>query len=176
MNPTAIARVIAMATLLLSAAVRAAAPGEDSSGISSGQVPRISAYHIQFFRAKTGAWSEEMAPNSALFRNSSAGPDAIDAVLIVVQVTGAPNGVYTGVFGVDTRYMIRLLASEEGRKSPLADRVLSIPVLSEHGSAYLPLVIYPSGCKPVRLTGTVVGTGARKEAAVQLLLPFSCGE
>ena len=136
-------------------------------------VPTISGVEAHLFENKTAAWSGNLFdPKAGELWNTVAGPKASNAVLIVVQVTGAPDGAYTGVLGAGTKYAVRLSAREAGRHA--FDQSQTIPVLDDKGKAYLVFLIYQNGCQPLQLTTKVVGRGAGKP--LKKSLDFACGE
>lgn len=138
--------------------------------------PTISSMRAQLFRAKTADWSDDVLdPKFRGKWNTVAGPNAANATLVVVEVSGVPGGTYTGFFGLATKYNVRLVAQETGRRPmPLLDRTQAIPVLDDRGKAYIPFLVYQTGCAAVRLTATVVG--ARPPGPLERTLPFACGE
>ena len=138
--------------------------------------PAISGIRAHLFQNKTATLSDDVSnPKSAGLWNSIAGPNAANAVLVVVEVSGPPGGTYTGHFGPHTKYLVRLVAQETGRAPRrLLDQSQTIPVLSDRGQVYLGFLIHQDGCAPVRLTATIVGQHAGKPFGTSL--SFACGE
>ena len=94
---------------------------------------------------------------------------------MILEVSGAPGGTYTGFFGPETKFSVRLVAQEPKRQPmSLLDRTQAIPVLNEQGKGYIPFLLYQSGCAPVRLTASVVGR--QPSRPLERTLPFACGE
>jgi hypothetical protein len=139
------------------------------------QAPTISAVRAHLFRAKTADWSEDVLARGFDGWNTIAGPDAANATLIVLEISGSPGGTYTGFFGPATKYTVRLVAREAKQKPPpLLDRTQPIPVLGDQGKAYVPFLLYQRGCSPIRLTATIVG--AKPPGPIERTLAFACGE
>lgn len=138
--------------------------------------PTISGVRAHLFQNKTATLSDDVTdPKSAGLWNSIAGPNAANAVLVVVEVSGPPGGTYTGHFGLHTKYMVRLVAQETGlTPRRLLDQSQTIPVLSDRGKIYLGFLIHQGGCAPVRLTATIIGPHAAKP--LETSLSFACGE
>jgi hypothetical protein len=161
---------VALATL----APRAlAAQAPDAARKTSG--PTISGMRAHLFHNKSGKLSDVdlLGPSEPALWNTIAGPDAAKSTLVVVEVSGPPSGTFTGYFGPETKYMVRLVAREGGAKVLLDQRQL-IPVLSEQGKVSLALLLHQSGCRPIRLTASLVGV--RPGKAVERSLDFACGE
>jgi hypothetical protein len=137
--------------------------------------PVISGMRAHLFKSKTADWSADvLAPGFDGGWNTVAGPNAANATLVIVEVSGARGGTYTGYFGPATKFSVRLVAQEPRRQTPVLDRTQAIPVLNEQGKGYVPFLIYQSGCAPVRLTATVVGR--QTSQPLERTLPFACGE
>jgi hypothetical protein len=138
--------------------------------------PAVGGMRAQLFRVKTGDWSEDLL--AAAYRggwNAIAGSNATNALLVVVEISGAPGGTYTGFFGPATKFSVRLAAREVGRKpAPAFTRTVAIPVLNEQGKVYVPFLLYPRGCAQVHLTAIIVGE--QPSAPFEKTLPFACGE
>lgn len=160
------------------AAVSACSPapigGQAPAPTAGGDRPSIGAVRAHLYQNKTGEWSEDiLAPNYGGSWNSVAGPSAANATLIVVEVAGPPGGTFTGFFGPETRYGVRLVA-REGSKKILLDQTQTIPVLNDRGRVSLAFLMHQGGCTPVRLTVSIVG--ARPPKPIQRSLNFACGE
>jgi hypothetical protein len=139
--------------------------------------PTISDVRAQLFQNKTATWSEDVLdPKYGGLWNTIAGPGSSNAALVVVEVSGAAGGTYTGFFGPGTKYAVRLVAREVGRNAKVLDQSQTIPVLNDQGKAYLAFMVHQDGCKPVNLKVTVVGVGLRAGKPVERSLNFACGE
>lgn len=138
--------------------------------------PTLIGMKAYLFRNKSATWSDNILdPAYGGSWNSIAGPNAANATLVVVEVSGPPGATYTGYFGNRTKYSVRLVASEMGRKTKrLLDQTQPIPVLSDQGKVHLGFLLYQGGCATVRLTATVIGPGSAK--ALDESLHFACGE
>jgi hypothetical protein len=141
-----------------------------------GAAPVISGMRAHLFQNKTGQLSDDIldATRGGSW-NSIAGPNASNATLVVIEVSGPPGGTFTGHFGPQTKSSVRLVARET-RRTPrlLLDKTQVVPVLTDQGKGYLAFLVYQSGCAAVRLTATIVGFGAAKP--VERSLNFACGE
>ena len=138
------------------------------------RVPRVAAIRARLFLNKSSGWSDDMlASGAADLRNSNAGPDASNATLVIVEVSGEPGGNYTGYFGAATKYAVRLVAREGGAKS-LLDESQLLPVLNAQGSIHLAFLLHQGGCEPVTLRVSVVG--AVTGPPIERTLAFTCGE
>jgi hypothetical protein len=157
--------------VLLPPAIGAQTPAPSRAG--SG--PTISGVHAYLFHNKSGKVSDVdiLGPTEPALWNTVAGADAAKSTLIVVEVSGPPSGTFTGYFGPETKYMVRLVA-REGRTKLLLDQRQVIPVLSEQGKVSLAFLVHQSGCVPVRLTASLVGL--RPGKPVERSLDFACGE
>jgi hypothetical protein len=142
----------------------------------AGNVPAISGMRAHLFQNKTGELSEDVLDTARKGSwNSIAGPNAANATLIVVEISGPSGGTFTGHFGPQTKSSVRLVARETGRTPRLLlDNVQVVPILTDQGKGYLAFLVHQSGCAPVRLTATIVGLGAGK--APERALNFACGE
>lgn len=92
----------------------------------------------------------------------------VDAVLVVVEVTGDANGLYWRK--QDKKYKLRL--SSRGGKAWSQTR--PILTLGEKGRRYLSFLVYHDTCATLTLSASVVGPGT--SPAVEVSLPFNCGE
>ena len=138
-------------------------------------VPAIGNVEARLFLSKSATWSGNvLGANAGELRNTIAGPAASNAVLVVVEVAGAPGGTYNGFFGPKSKYAVHLVARETGGNARLFDQSQVIPVLDDQGKAYVAFLLHPQGCKPVRLVASITGQGAGKP--VEKSLDFSCGE
>ena len=157
--------------LLAPAALGAQAPAASRAG----RAPTISAVRAHLFHNKSGKLSDVdlLGPTEPALWNTIAGPDAAKSTLVVIEVSGPPSGTFTGYFGPDTKYMVRLVAREGGAKVLLDQRQV-IPVLSADGKVSLAFLLHQSGCRPVRLTASLVGL--RPGKPVERSLDFACGE
>jgi hypothetical protein len=169
------ARLIAALVL---AATSAGAPstvaGQAPGASGDGNAPTISGIRAHLFRNKTGQWSDDiLGPQQGGLWNTIAGPNAANATLVVVEVSGQPGGTYTGYFGPETKYRVRLVA-REGARRLLLDKAQTIPVLNDQGKVTLAFLLHQSGCRPVRVTASIVG--ARPSKPVERSLNFACGE
>ena len=138
--------------------------------------PNVSSMRAHLFQNKSGQLSQDILdPKYGGSWNAIAGPNASDATLVVVEVSGSPGGTYTGFFGPKTKYAVRLVAREGGRRPKLLlDATRAIPVLNDDGKVYVAFFLNQGGCAPVRLTATTVGVGAGKP--LERSLNFACGE
>jgi hypothetical protein len=150
-----------------------AAQTPDTSRAGGG--PTISGIRAHLFHNKSGKLSDVdlLGPTEPALWNTIAGPEAAKSTLVVVEVSGPPSGTFTGYFGPETKYMVRLVA-REGRAKLLLDQRQVIPVLSDRGKVSLAFLLHQSGCVPVRLTASLVG--ARPAKPVERSLDFACGE
>jgi hypothetical protein len=166
--------IAAVALAATSACAPATVAGQAPSASRSADVPAIGGMRAHLFQNKKGEWSEDiLAPQYGGSWNSIAGPNAANATLVVVEVSGPPGGTFTGFFGPETKYRVRLVA-REGSRRVLLDQTQTIPVLNDQGKASLAFLLHQSGCTPVRLTASVVG--ARASKPLQRSLNFACGE
>jgi hypothetical protein len=168
-------RLIAVVTLAMaSACAPSPVAGQASGAVAPSDGPTISGMRARLFRNKTGEWSEDiLAPGYSGSWNSIAGPNAANATLVVVEVSGPPGGTFTGYFGPQTKYRVRLVAREGARKV-LLDQAQTIPILNDQGRVSLAFLVHQAGCTPVRLTASIVG--ARPSKPLQRSLNFACGE
>jgi hypothetical protein len=153
-----------------------AAPAQQTARGKTAVVdpPTVIGMRAHLFQNKRGVISEDVLAKPGGLANTIAGPDSANATLIVVEVSGAPGGTYTGYFGPSTDYRARLVAQEEGRKPRLLlNQTQRIPVLSDKGRVYLSYLVHQSGCAPVRLTATIVGARAGKP--FERTLDLACG-
>ena len=165
-----------MHLLLLSLCLVAqAASGSPGDGAAAA-APAIGSMRAHLLQYKTGRLSDDVLDQKNAGQwNSIAGPNASNATLVLVEVSGAPGGTYTGFFGPKTKYMVRLVARETGRRpKTLLDVTRPIPVLDDRGRALVPFLVYQSGCSPVRLTASIAGAIPGKP--LDRSLEFACGE
>ncbi len=166
--------IASLALAATSACAPSVVAGQAPGASTDGNVPAISGMRAHLFRNKTGEWSDDIfSPKHGGLWNSIAGPNSANATLVVVEVAGPPGGTYTGYFGPETKYGVRLVA-REGLRKLLLDRTQTIPVLNDQGKVRLAFLLHQSGCAPVRLTASVVG--ARPSKPVERSLNFACGE
>jgi len=166
--------IVWLALAVTSACAPAPAAGQAPSASRNRDVPAIAGMRAHLFQNKKGEWSEDvLAPQYGGSWNSVAGPNAANATLVVVEVSGPPGGTFTGFFGPETRYRVRLIA-REGAKRVLLDQTQTIPVLNDQGRVSLAFLLHHGGCAPVRLTASIVG--ARPSKPLQRSLNFACGE
>jgi hypothetical protein len=137
--------------------------------------PTISGIRAHLFHNKTGRLSDVdiLGSEQPGLWNTVAGPDAAKSTLVIVEVSGPPSGTFTGYFGPETKYMVRLVA-REGRSKLLLDQRQTIPVLSDQGKVSLAFLVHQGGCAPVHLTATLVGAHSGKP--LERSLNFACGE
>jgi hypothetical protein len=171
------ALLLLLGTVAVAAASACSPPalaGQAAASSRDGSVPTIAGVRAFLYRNKTGEWSEDvLAPGYGGSWNTIAGPNAANATLVVVEVSGPPGGTYTGYFGPATKYAVRLVA-REGRQKVLLNQSQVIPVLNDQGKVSLPFLLHQGGCAPVRLTLSVVGVHA--PPPVYRSLSFACGE
>jgi hypothetical protein len=170
--------LVATASLVyfaLAALAPSAVIAQSSSASRATDGPTISAIRAHLFHNKSGKLSDVdvLGPTEPALWNTIAGADAAKSTLVVVEVSGPPSGTFTGYFGPETKYFVRLVA-REGREKLLLDQRQVIPVLSERGKVTLAFLLHQGGCQPVRLTASLVG--ARPGKPVQRSLNFACGE
>ncbi len=171
---TDISLVAALALATMTACSPAPVAGQTASPSRGGDVPSITGMRAHLYQNKKGDWSEDiLAPSYGGSWNSVAGPNAANATLVVVELSGPPGGTFTGFFGPETRYRVRLVA-REGSKKVLLDQTQTIPVLNDQGKVSLAFLVHQTGCAPVRLTASVLG--ARPSKSFQRSLSFACGE
>jgi hypothetical protein len=148
--------------------------GQAPSPPGEANVPTVSGMRAHLFRNKTGQWSDDiLGDQQGRLWNTIAGPNSANATLVVVEVSGPPGGTYTGYFGPETKYSVRLVA-REGQRRLLLDQAQVIPVLNDQGKVSLAFLVRQSGCAPVRLTASIIG--ARPSKPLQRSLNFACGE
>jgi hypothetical protein len=139
-----------------------------------GDAPAINGVCAYLFQNKKGGWSEDaLAPEYGGSWNSIAGPNAANATLVVVEVSGAPGRAYASFASSETKYAVRLVA-REGRRKLLLDQTQTIPVLNDDGRVSLAFLLHQGGCVRVELTASIVGP--RAPPSVQRSLNFACGE
>jgi hypothetical protein len=132
--------------------------------------PVVSAVRAQLFENKNGRLSQDLLdPKYQGSWNSIAGPNAANATLVVVEVSGV-RADYGG-----QKYSVKLVARETGR-SPriLLTSTQPLPASNDSGKVYLPFLIYQTGCSPVRLSVTVNGRHPGKP--IERTMAFACGE
>jgi hypothetical protein len=124
-------------------------------------------------RNKTGELSANVLdPAFDGLRNTIAGPNAADAMLVVVELSGPPNTAFTGAAA--PKYTVRLIAREGKRESRVFDRTVPLPVLGNGGRAFVSFLVRQDGCVPVRLTASLVGP--RTVKPLERVVNFTCGE
>lgn len=167
---------MAKLVLLLLLTVTSQAAAQQATGRSRPASPTVASMRAHLFQNSRGELSEDILdPKYGGSWNSIAGPNAADSILVAVEVAGDPDAAYTGFFGPRTKYSVRLIAHEEGRRPRLLlDVTSAIPVLNERGRVWVPFLVKHGGCAPVRLTASIVGLGAGK--ALERTLRFACGE
>jgi len=169
--------MIALVLVLAFSLVPHCAPPQGTPGPAADSAPTLSAMRAHLFHNKTAKLSPEdlLDPGYGGSWNTIAGPDAADATLVIVEVSGPPGGTYTGYFGPQSKYTVRFVAREGGPKPrTLVDQTREIPVLNDTGKVYLPFLLHQGGCAPVRLTATLVGAKVGKP--LERSLNFACGE
>ena len=163
-----------LATVGLMTSGDAASAQQTGRGKTAVDPPTVIGMRAHLFQNKRGEISEDVLAKPGGLANTIAGPDSANAALIVVEVSGAPGGTYTGYFGPSTDYRVKLVAQEEGRKPRLLlNQTQRIPVLNDKGRVYLSYLVNQSGCAPVRLTATIVGARAGKP--FERTLDLACG-
>ena len=166
--------LVSLGLVALGACSPAQVDGQAATASRGSDVPSIGGMRAHLYQNKKGQWSEDvLAPNYGGSWNSVAGENASNATLVVVEVSGPPGGTFTGFFGPETRYRVRLVA-REGTKKLLLDQTQTIPVLNDRGRVSLAFLVHQTGCTPVRLTASIVG--ARPSDPLQRTLNFACGE
>ena len=128
--------------------------------------PVLSDMRAHLFHNKTAQLSENVLdPKYRGSWNSIAGPNAANATLIVVEVSGLSTGTYS----------VHLVARETGRRPKLLlDRTQVVPSANDHGKVYLPFLMHQTGCAPVHLTARLAGV--RPGTPLERTLAFACGE
>ena len=163
-----------LATIGLLTVGHGASAQQKGSSTVAGDPPTVIGIRAHLFQNKRGTISDDVLDKPGGLANTIAGADSANAALIVVEVSGAPSGTYTGYFGPATDYRVKLVAREGGRKPRvLLNHTQRIPVLNDKGRVYLPYLVNQSGCAPVMLTATIVGVGAGKP--FERTLDLSCG-
>lgn len=145
-------------------------------GSSVGQQPQdaepaVSAIQARLFHDKTGQLSDDMlGPQYRGGWNTIAGPNSANATVVIVEVSGVrPDAARS-------KYAVKLVARETGRTVKLLlTRTVPVPRSNDQGKAYVPFLIYQSGCSAVQLTATLT-TGQKSGKRFERTLPFACGE
>src|SRR6185503_6040529 len=102
--------------------------------------------------------------------NTVAGPNAANATVIVVEISGVPPEA------ARSKYAVKLVARETGRSVKLLlTSTQPVPLSNDQGKAYLPFLIHQTGCSAVQLTATLM-TGQKPGKPIERTLTFSCGE
>ena len=169
--------MIALALVIAFSLVPHCGAAQTAGGSPQVNAPAIGGMRAHLFQNKSAKFSDEdvLDPAYGGSWNTIAGPGAANATLVIVEVTGAPGGTYTGYFGPQSKYMVRFVAREGGAKpKALIDETRAIPVLNDAGKVYLAFLVHQGGCAPVRLTATIVGANAGKP--LERSLNFACGE
>lgn len=122
---------------------------------------------------KTGELSPDVLDAQGGLRNSIVGPNASDAMLVVVELSGQPGAAYNGTGG-KPRYKLRLVAREGKQRVVVHDRTVPIPVLNDRGRVYVSFLVRQDGCLPIRLSASIVGLRGAK--TLERSQTFSCGE
>jgi hypothetical protein len=160
---------------VLLVAARAAFCAQGGDADPAAAAPAISQVRVHLFQNKTAAWSDDILdPKFGELWNTIAGPGASNAALVIIEVSGTAGATYSGFFGPSTKYAVRLVARDVGRTAKAIDQSQTIPVLNDQGKGYLAFMFHQDGCKPVRLSATIVGLRAGKP--VEKSLDFACGE
>lgn len=145
------------------------------AALAGPAVPRVEAVRLQLFETKTGRFGEALAASPPRgLANIGSGPQASNAVLVVVEVRGEPDTLYSGRRDAAPRYALRLVASERGRARPLLEQTQPLPAMNTEGQAFLAFLLHPGGCASLRLNVSLVGRHAAKPTELQL--PLACGE
>jgi len=162
---------LTLAGLLLTARSGASAPPVPAEVA----LPRIEAVRLQLFDNKTGRFGDDvLAGTPRGLSNIGSGPQASNAALVVVELRGQPDARYSGRPDTAPRHGLRLVASERGRHRPLLDQTQALPVMGPQGQAFVAFLLHPGGCKPLRLSVSLIGPRATTTTEAQL--PLSCGE
>jgi hypothetical protein len=143
-----------------------APPPLTARGEGQDDGPILSDMRAHLFQNKTAKLSENILdPKNRGLWNSVAGPDAANAMLIVVEVSGRASG----------KYSIHLVARETGRRPKLLlDSTQAVPFPNEQGKTYLPFLVHQSGCAAVQLRTSLVGV--RPGKPLERTIAFACGE
>jgi hypothetical protein len=144
------------------------------SSADSGQPatkPAVSGIRAQLFQNKSGALSQDvLEPSYRGGWNTIGGPTASNATLIVVEVSGVRADR-----SASEKYAVKLIARETGRSSKvLLTSTQNVPASNDRGIAYLPFLVYQSGCSAVQVTAVLVGPQPTKP--LERTLAFACGE
>jgi len=145
-----------------------------AAGADAGQPPPgpvVSAIRAQLFQNKSGQLSENVLdPKYRGGWNTIAGPNATNATLIVVVVSGVRADYDSG-----QKYSVKLVARETGRSPKvLLSSTQSVPASDDRGMIYLPFLIYQTGCSPVHVS--VVLIGPQRGKPLERTMAFACGE
>ena len=105
------------------------------------------------------------APASALWNTvigegSAAKPSS--ATLVLVRVSG-PRGSARNA-------TLHVVAN--GPSTRLADRLISLKPFSDLPAAWIPILLYDTGCERIEVTANIQGA----QSAITKVIPFKCGE
>ena len=107
--------------------------------------------------------------NTIIGEGAAGHPSAATVLLVRVR----------GPFAVPGKKpLLHVAASEDTRKGAkvLLDRRVPLdPYFTERGEAWIPVIIYDTGCGVVTVTATVA-VGATETAGLKKTIPFQCGE
>ena len=92
----------------------------------------------------------------------------VDAVLVIVEVSGEPNGAYWRK--QDRKFKVQL----NGRGGKAWTQARPVVTLGENGKRYVSFLVFHDTCTTLTVSAKVVGPGPN--APVEVSLPFNCGE
>jgi hypothetical protein len=159
--------VLPMLVLVFLAALGAPSGREQRQGAG----PAVSGIQARLFHNKSGQLSDDMlGPQYRGGWNTIAGPDASNATVVIVEVSGIrPEAA-------GSKYSVKLVARERGRSARLLlTSTVRVPPSNEQGKTYVPFLIHQTGCSAVQLTATLI-SGQKPGKPAERTLPFACGE
>jgi hypothetical protein len=148
--------------LLLAIALLLALPLTAGAAGSGG---RITAVRAMLFHNQTGQFSKDILPDPKAALNDAL---PFHSTLVVVEVSGPPNGVS----GSSVDFAVR---RGKGKVAPdkISRQTELIPGFSDKGRYYASFWLYDTACDPVQITATLRGDEANKWEKV---IPFDCSE
>jgi len=137
------------------------------SGVGHAQAkPQVSSVEGYVFDNEKGEFSKEN-----VFAEGFAGlwnQVQVDAVQVVVEVSGDPYGTYWRK--QDRKFKVQL----NGRGGKAWTQTRPVLTLGENGKRYLSFLVYFDTCTTLTVIAKVVGPGP--SSPVEVSLPFNCGE
>lgn len=130
---------------------------------------RIEAIHVQLFYERTGALSQDIPPDWALWNTIIGAGDVgqpSQSTLVTVEVSG-PDVRYGAIRALVT-------AQEEGERV-IARREAIVSLYDESGRFFVPLWLDGTGCDVITINAQLVGDGADTQVATRVVR-FRCGE